>query len=80
MVKEYLKAFEAKIAKISRAPKPMEEEAADGYIESSFSEEIAMVEVPKRFSTPSIDMYDGTTDPDEHVSLYKSNTMTSSIL
>ena len=79
VVKEYLKAFEAKIAKIPGVPKPMEEEAADGYIESSFSEEIAMVEVPKSFSTPSIDMYDGTTDPDEHVSLYKPNTMTSSI-
>ncbi|XP_021733296.1 uncharacterized protein LOC110700116 [Chenopodium quinoa] len=79
VVKEYLKAFEAKIAKIPGVPKPMEEEAADGYIESPFSEEIAMVEVPKRFSTPNMAMYDGTTDPDEHVSLYMQKMMTSSI-
>ncbi|XP_021721365.1 uncharacterized protein LOC110688923 [Chenopodium quinoa] len=79
MVKEYLKAIEAKIAKIPGMPKPMEEEVADGYIESPFSEEIAMVEVPKRFSTPNMTMYDGTTDPDEHVSLYKQKMMTSSI-
>ncbi|XP_021737565.1 uncharacterized protein LOC110704094 [Chenopodium quinoa] len=79
MVKEYLKAIKAKIAKIPGMPKPMEEEAADGYIESPFSEEITMVEVPKRFSTPNITMYDGTTDPDEHVSLYKQKMMTSSI-
>ncbi|XP_021723769.1 uncharacterized protein LOC110691160 [Chenopodium quinoa] len=57
----------------------MEEEAADGYIKSPFSEEIAMVEVPKRFSTPNMTMYDGTADPDEHVSLYKQKIMTSSI-
>ncbi|XP_021769851.1 uncharacterized protein LOC110734100 [Chenopodium quinoa] len=79
MVKEYLKTIEAKIAKIPGMPKPMEEEAADGYIESPFSEEIAMVEVPKRFNTPNMTMYDGTTDPDEHVSLYKQKMMTSSI-
>ncbi|XP_021714618.1 uncharacterized protein LOC110682570 [Chenopodium quinoa] len=79
MVKEYLKTIEAKIAKIPGMPKPMEEEAVDGYIESPFSEEIAMVEVPKRFSTPNMTMYDGTTDPDEHVSLYKQKMMTSSI-
>ncbi|XP_021770754.1 uncharacterized protein LOC110734941 [Chenopodium quinoa] len=79
MVKEYLKTIEAKIAKIPGMPKPMEEEAADGYIESPFSEEIAMVEVPKRFSTPNMTMYDGTTDPDEHVSLYKQKMMTNSI-
>ncbi|XP_021767502.1 uncharacterized protein LOC110731890 [Chenopodium quinoa] len=57
----------------------MEEEAADGYIESPFLEEIVMVEVPKRFSMPNMAMYDGTTDPDEHVSLYKQKMMTSSI-
>ncbi|XP_021747716.1 uncharacterized protein LOC110713575 [Chenopodium quinoa] len=79
MVKEYLKAIEAKIAKIPGMRKPMEEEAADGYIESPFLEEIAMVEVPKRFSTPNMTMYDVTTDPDEHVSLYKQKMMTSSI-
>ncbi|XP_021714757.1 uncharacterized protein LOC110682741 [Chenopodium quinoa] len=79
MVKEYLKTIEAKIAKIPGMPKPMEEEAADGYIESPFSEEIAMVEVPKRFSTPNMTMYNGTTDPDEHVSLYKQKMITSSI-
>ncbi|XP_021727807.1 uncharacterized protein LOC110694911 [Chenopodium quinoa] len=38
-----------------------------------------MVEVPKRFNTPNMTMYDGTTDPDEHVSLYKQKMMTSSI-
>ncbi|XP_021753659.1 uncharacterized protein LOC110719055 [Chenopodium quinoa] len=79
MVKEYLKTIEAKIAEIPGMPKPMEEEAADGYIESPFSKEIAMVEVPKRFSTPNMTMYDGTTDPDEHVSLYKKKMITSSI-
>ncbi|XP_021766981.1 uncharacterized protein LOC110731427 [Chenopodium quinoa] len=57
----------------------MEDETADGYIKFPFSEEIAMVEVPKRFSTPNMAMYDGTTDHDERVSLYKQKMMTSSI-
>ncbi|XP_021770693.1 uncharacterized protein LOC110734871 [Chenopodium quinoa] len=38
-----------------------------------------MVEVVKRFSMPSMAMYDGTSDPDEHVSFYKQKMMKNSI-
>ncbi|KAF3484664.1 hypothetical protein F2Q69_00053266 [Brassica cretica] len=36
-----------------------------------FAEEIASVEMPRKFSFPSIKMYEGTRDPDDHIAQYK---------
>ena len=34
---------------------------------SRFAAPIAETEIPKRFQTPSMKLYDGTTDPEEHI-------------
>ena len=41
------------------------------YSDTPFVEEIASVEMPRKFSFPSIKMYEGTGDPDNHVAQYK---------
>ncbi|XP_013650969.2 uncharacterized protein LOC106355595 [Brassica napus] len=43
----------------------------DSYADTPFAEEIASVEMPRKFSFPSIKMYDGTGDPDNHIAQYK---------
>ncbi|XP_013751667.2 uncharacterized protein LOC106454030 [Brassica napus] len=43
----------------------------DSYADTPFAEEIASVEMPRKFSFPSIKMYDGTGDPDDHIAQYK---------
>ena len=43
----------------------------NSYADTPFVEEIATVEMPRKFSFPSIKMYDGTGDPDDHIAQYK---------
>ena len=38
---------------------------------SRFAPPICDVEIPKRFQTPSMKLYDGSTDPEEHVDQYR---------
>ena len=75
----YLKSLDERFAKIPGVPPPIEKEAADGYEESPFVEEIARVEVPKKFNLPSMVGYDGTTDPNDHIALYKQKLMAISV-
>ncbi|KAL4554607.1 hypothetical protein LXL04_037204 [Taraxacum kok-saghyz] len=38
---------------------------------SRFAAPIADTEIPKRFQTPNMKLYDGTTDPEEHIAQYR---------
>lgn len=40
------------------------------YDDTPFSDEIALTEMPRKFMFPAMKMYDGTTDPDNHVAQY----------
>ena len=42
-------------------------------------DEIALVEMPPKFSFPNVRMYDGTSDPDNHVAQYKKQMLTIAI-
>ena len=75
----YMRSLDERFAKIPGVPPPIEREAIDGFEESPFSEEIARVDIPKKFHLPNMISYDGTTDPDEHVALYKQKLMTISV-
>lgn len=43
----------------------------DSYADTPFVEEIASVEMPRKFSFPNVKMYDGTGDRDDHIAQYK---------
>ena len=43
----------------------------DSYADTPFAEEIASVEMPRKFSFPNIKMYDDTGDPGDHIVQYK---------
>ncbi|XP_010693347.2 uncharacterized protein LOC104906311 [Beta vulgaris subsp. vulgaris] len=78
-IEQRLQRLEDMIARIPGVPRPMEKATPDSYADSPFADFIAMVEVPKRFSVPTMKMYDGTTDPNDHVAQYKQLMMTISI-
>ncbi|XP_074291522.1 uncharacterized protein LOC141618320 [Silene latifolia] len=59
--------------------KILEEAAPDSYADSPFKDEIARVDLPKKFVIPSMKIYDGTTDPQNHVALYKQKMLAASI-
>lgn len=78
-IEQRLQRLEDIIARIPGVPRPMEKATPDSYADSPFADFIAMIEVPKRFSVPTMRMYDGTTDPNDHVAQYKQRMMTISI-
>ncbi|KAF3604278.1 hypothetical protein F2Q69_00034912 [Brassica cretica] len=39
--------------------------------DTPFTDEITLIEMPRKFSFPSIKAYNGTTDPDDHVAQYR---------
>ncbi|XP_074283540.1 uncharacterized protein LOC141608087 [Silene latifolia] len=57
----------------------MEEAALDSYVDSPFIDKIAKVDLPRKFVIPSMKVYDGTTDPQNHVALYKQKMLAASI-
>ncbi|XP_048502695.1 uncharacterized protein LOC125498515 [Beta vulgaris subsp. vulgaris] len=79
-IQQRLQQLEDTIARIPGVPRPMEKATPNSYADSPFVDPIALIEVPKRFSIPSMKLYDGTTDPNDHIAQYKQRMITISIL
>ncbi|XP_074300137.1 uncharacterized protein LOC141631351 [Silene latifolia] len=56
-------------------PLPMEMAAPEIYADSPFTDDIATVALPKGFSVPTMTLFDGTTDPCDHISQFKQKMM-----
>ena len=70
---EILKKFieiEALIQQILGVPTPIKKSAPSCYADSLFVDEIALVEMPQKFSFPNMKLYNGTSDPDDHIAQY----------
>ena len=63
--------MEALIKKILGVPAPINKSFPHSYADSSFVDSIALIEMPRKFSCPNMKMYDGTTDPTDHIASYK---------
>ena len=55
------------IQRIPGVPQPLEKATPRSYVDSPFADDIALVEIPKRFTIPHMKMYDGSADPEEHI-------------
>uniref|UniRef100_A0A0D3BVK6 Uncharacterized protein n=1 Tax=Brassica oleracea var. oleracea TaxID=109376 RepID=A0A0D3BVK6_BRAOL len=70
----FSRRFDAMQSMVERLPgvsPPIRRSNPDSYADTPFAEEIASVEMPRKFSFPRIKMYDGTGDPDDHIVQYK---------
>ena len=59
---------------ISNVPgivRPIAEVPTDSHRISRFVPSISNVQIPKKFQTPNMKLYDGSTDPEEHVAQYR---------
>lgn len=56
-------------------PKPLEKTTPTSYVDSPVINDIALVDIPKWFSVPK-KMYDGVSDPKEHMAKYKQQMFT----
>ncbi|XP_048605634.1 uncharacterized protein LOC125583112 [Brassica napus] len=61
----------SRLATISKSYTPFRKSNPDSYADTSFTDEITLIEIPMKFSFPSIKAYDGTTDSNDHVAQYK---------
>ena len=71
--------MEALIQKIPGVPAPIKKSLPHSYADSPFVDSIALVEMPKKFSFPNMKIYDGTTDPTDHIASYKQRMFTAAI-
>ena len=46
---------------------PIQKSNPDSYADTPFTDEITLIDMPRKFSFPNIKAYDCTTDPDDHV-------------
>ena len=59
------------IQRIPGVPTPLKKSQPDSYIDSPFIDVIALIEMSKNFSFPNMKLFDGTTDPTDHITSYK---------
>ena len=71
MVDQRFAQLEEMIRRIPGVPAPVKKSSANSFADSPFVDAISMVEIPRKFNLPAMRMYDGTTDPDDHVAQYK---------
>ncbi|OVA14896.1 hypothetical protein BVC80_8953g11 [Macleaya cordata] len=74
-----LAQMEALISRIPGVPAPIKKSLPSSYADSPFVDDIAPVEMPRKFSLPNMKLYDGTTDPDDHIAQYKQRMFTAAI-
>ncbi|XP_031265017.1 uncharacterized protein LOC116123383 [Pistacia vera] len=70
---------EAVMRHIPGMPVPTKKSRPHCYAESPFMDEIVVADMPQKFTIPNMKMYDGTTDPDDHIASYKQRMLTLSI-
>ena len=63
--------IEAMIQRVPRVPTPLKKTLSHSYVDSLFVDSIALVELPKKFHFPNMNLYDGITDPTDHIVSYK---------
>lgn len=79
LVFKRLAEMDAMLKRLPGVAPPITKSAPNCYADTPFTDEIALVEMPKRFTIPTMMMYDGTTDPDNHIAQYKQRMFTTAI-
>ena len=70
MFSDRLDAMQSMVERLPGVAPPIRKSNPDSYADTPFTDEITLIEMPRKFSLPSRKAYDGTTDPDDHVAQY----------
>ncbi|KAF2534986.1 hypothetical protein F2Q68_00020642 [Brassica cretica] len=71
MFSDNLDAMQSMVERLQGVAPPIRKSNPDSYDDTPFTDEITLIEMPRKFSFSSIKAYDGTTDPDDHVAQYR---------
>ncbi|XP_013601163.1 PREDICTED: uncharacterized protein LOC106308554 [Brassica oleracea var. oleracea] len=66
-----LDTMQSMVERLPGVAPPIRKSNPNFYADTPFTDEITLIEMPKKFSFPSIKAYNGTTDPDDHVAQYR---------
>ncbi|KAF2549279.1 hypothetical protein F2Q70_00023119 [Brassica cretica] len=76
MFSDRLDAMQSMVERLPGVAPPIQKNNPDSYADTPFTEEITLIEMPMKFSFPSVKAYDGTTNPDDHVAQYRQMMLT----
>ncbi|KAF3558256.1 hypothetical protein F2Q69_00013885 [Brassica cretica] len=71
MFSKRLDAMQSMVERLPGVAPPIRKSNPNSYADTPFMDEITLIEMPKKFSFPSIMAYDGTTDPNDHIAQYR---------
>jgi len=74
-----LNEIEDLIRRIPGVPAPIKRSSVSSYADSPFTDNIALTEMPRKFSFLNMKLYDGTTDLDDYITQYKQWMFTTAI-
>ena len=60
-------------------PTPIKKSSVNSYADSLFTDNIVLIEMPKKFSIPNMKLYDIITDLDDNIVQYKQQMFTTPI-
>ncbi|XP_013668632.2 uncharacterized protein LOC106372920 [Brassica napus] len=71
MFSDRLDAMQSMVERLPGVAPPIRKSNPDSYADTPFTDEITLIEMPRKFSFPCIKAYNGTTNPDDHVAQYR---------
>ena len=66
-----LAEMEAMIQRILGVLAPIKKSLPQSYADSPFVDSNALIEMPRKFTFSNMKLFDGTSDPDDHITSYK---------
>ena len=66
-----LDAMQFMVERLPGVAPPIRKSNPDSYAGTPFTDELTLIELPRKFSFPGIKVYDSTTDPDDNVAQYR---------
>ncbi|KAF2575041.1 hypothetical protein F2Q70_00002755 [Brassica cretica] len=67
MFSDRLDAMQSMVKRLPGVAPPIRKSNPESYADTPFTDEITLIEMPWKFSFPSIKAYNGTTNPNDHV-------------
>ncbi|XP_048619994.1 uncharacterized protein LOC125590463 [Brassica napus] len=71
MFSKKLDTIQSMVERLPGVAPPIRKSNPGSYADTPFTDNIALIEMPRKFYFPNIKMYDGTGDPDDHIAQYK---------
>ncbi|KAF3498441.1 hypothetical protein DY000_02052840 [Brassica cretica] len=71
MFSKRLDAMQSMVERLPGVAPPIRKSIPDSYANTPFTDDVTLIEMPRKFSFLSIKAYDGTSDADDHVAQYR---------